>query len=81
MSSYLSWNQYHFESFKFTGSLHMMLYLFGSELIRLGLTQEIGSAREEGRILLPGPGIGPILENDYTKVTDFHEEVLIYMFQ
>ena len=34
---------------------------------RLGLTQEIGSAREEGTILLPGPAIVPILWNDFTK--------------
>ena len=36
-------------------------------LTRLGLTQEIGSAREEGTILLHGPAIVPILWNDFTK--------------
>ena len=35
--------------------------------IRLGLTQEIGSARKEGTIPLPGPVIVPILWNDFTK--------------
>ena len=36
-------------------------------ITRLGLTQEIGSAREEGSIPLPGPVIVPILWNDFTK--------------
>ena len=36
-------------------------------IIKLGLTQEIGSAREEGTILLPGPALLPILWNDFTK--------------
>ena len=34
---------------------------------RLGLTQEIGSACEEGTFLLPGQAIGPILWNNFTK--------------
>ena len=34
---------------------------------RLGLTQEIGSAHEEGTVILPGPAIVPILWNDFTK--------------
>ena len=36
-------------------------------IIRLGLTQEIGSAHEKGTILLPGPATVPILWNDSTK--------------
>ena len=39
----------------------------GLMLDRLGLTQEIGPAREEGTILLSGPAIVPILWNDFTK--------------
>ena len=38
-----------------------------NNLSRLGLTQEIGSALEEGTFLLPGPAIGPILWNDFTE--------------
>ena len=41
--------------------------LYGQPVFRLGLTQEIGSAREEGTIPLPGPVIVPILWNDFTK--------------
>ena len=36
-------------------------------LNRLGLTQEIGTAREEGTVLLPGPAVVLILWNDFTK--------------
>ena len=50
---------------------------------RLGLTQEIGSVREEGTILLPGPAIGPILWNDFTKskiqTKCFNRNVYLYL--
>ena len=36
-------------------------------MIRLGLTQEMGPAREEGTIPLAGPVIVPTLWNDFTK--------------
>ena len=36
-------------------------------MYRLGLTQEIGSARDEGMVPLPGPAIVPILWNNFTK--------------
>ena len=39
----------------------------GSQVNRLGLTQEIGSAREVGTILLPEPAMVLILWNDFTK--------------
>ena len=42
-------------------------YLPNFSVCRLGLTQEIGPAREEGTIPLSGPIIVPILWNDFIK--------------
>ena len=41
--------------------------MFPAMISRLGLTQEKGSAREEGTVPLPGNVIVPILWNDFTK--------------